>query len=155
MIEKGKPAPTFTLKDQNAKERSLEEFKNKNIVLFFYPKDDTPGCTKESKEFSEKLNEFKEKNTIVIGISKDSTESHFAFCTKHNLNVILLSDPEGKMIEEYGVWQEKTNYGITKMGIVRTTLLLNSEHHIIDIWKNVKVDGHVDKVLEKVKKLNG
>ncbi len=150
MIEKNKPVPDFSLPNQAGEMVSLSNFSGQKVVLFFYPKDDTPGCTQESKEFSEALESFQRKNTVIIGISKDSVESHQKFCNKHNLKVILLSDTEGTMLNQYGVWQEKNNYGIKKMGIVRTTILLDEVHVVQEIWKSVKVESHVATVLKKV-----
>lgn len=143
-------APAFTLKDQSGNSVSLADFKGKWVVLFFYPKDDTPGCTLESISFSEKKVEFLKKNTEILGISKDSVESHIAFCNKYNLSVTLLSDPDNTTISDYGVWKEKSNYGKKYMGIVRTTVLINPEGHIYKQWNNVKVDGHVDDVLNAI-----
>jgi peroxiredoxin Q/BCP len=150
MITVGMPAPTFTLPDQTDTSVSLGDFKGKWIILYFYPKDDTPGCTLEAVEFSQKRPLFESKNAVVLGISKDSTESHQKFCGKHNLNVSLLSDPHNTVIEAYGAWKEKTNYGKTYMGIVRSTILINPDGNVAKIWSNVKVAGHVDTVLKAI-----
>ena len=150
MLEIGQSAPDFTLPNEKGNTIQLSDYKGKKIVLFFYPKDDTPGCTKESIGFSEQKSTFEKNNTLLFGISKDSVDSHLSFCQKHNLNVTLLSDPEKTTIENYGVWQEKKNYGKTYMGVVRTTVLINEEGKVQRIWKNVRVNGHVEAVLEEV-----
>ncbi|RAP38902.1 peroxiredoxin [Candidatus Marinamargulisbacteria bacterium SCGC AAA071-K20] len=152
MLTIGEQSPSFMLKNEFGEEISILSLKGKKIVLFFYPKDDTPGCTKESIEFSEKLKQFHNKNTKVIGVSKDSVESHQKFCTKYDLKVTLLSDPSLKLIKAFGVWQEKKNYGVTYMGVIRSTFLLDEEGVIVSTWKNVKVKGHVEKVLDAVLK---
>ena len=147
----GDKAPNFTLRNENNNEITLTDYKGKKVILYFYPKDDTPGCTKESNEFSELSDKFKLKNTEIIGISKDSVESHKKFKEKYNLKVTLVSDPEMEAIQAYGVWKEKKNYGKTYMGIVRTTVLINEEGKIEKRWNNVKVNGHCEKVLEAIK----
>lgn len=151
MISVGDTLPNLKLFNEKNELIELNSFKGKKLILFFYPKDNTPGCTKESIEFSEKLAEFESNNTVVIGVSKDSVKSHQSFCSKHNLKVMLLSDPEMKLINTCGVWQEKKNYGKTYMGIVRSTFLFNEELELIETWKNVKVNGHVDRVFSSVK----
>ena len=143
MLSIGEKAPEFALKNAENETVTLSQFKGKKVVLFFYPKDDTPGCTKESIDFSEKIEEFEAENTVIIGISKDSVESHQKFRDKYQLKVILLSDPERKMIEDYHVWQEKKNYGKTYMGIVRTTYLIDESGNIEKIWKNEIGRAHV------------
>lgn len=130
--------------------RSLEEFKGKKVVLFFYPKDNTPGCTKEAVGFSEKKAAFDKANTVLIGVSKDSVKSHQNFIKKYNLEVLLLSDPDRVLISKFDVWKEKKNYGKTYMGIVRTTVILDEEGTVINRWDNVKVNGHVEEVLAYV-----
>ncbi|WP_456484898.1 thioredoxin-dependent thiol peroxidase [Desulfurobacterium sp.] len=154
MIEPGKIAPGFCLKDDTGKETCLKDFKGKWVVLYFYPKDNTPGCTKEAEGFTEKLDEFKKLNAEVIGISPDSVESHRKFKEKKNLKVTLLSDPEHKVIEEYGVWKLKKRFGKEYYGVVRTTYLIDPEGKVAHVWKNVRVKGHVEKVLEMLKKLS-
>jgi peroxiredoxin Q/BCP len=150
MLKVGDQAPDFLLHDQNGKSVSVSEFKGKNVVLYFYPKDDTPGCTRQAVGFTEQKSQFNQKNTVIIGISKDSIEDHQKFCNKYNLDLILASDPEKKAIEAYGVWQEKTLYGKKSFGIVRSTFLISSEGVIQKIWSNVKVDGHIDAVLNEI-----
>ncbi len=150
MLKIGSKAPNFKLKDQNSKEYSLKNFKGNRIVLYFYPKDDTPGCTIEAKDFSELLAKFKKQNAVIIGISKDSVESHNKFTCKYELKLLLLSDPDHKTIEDYGVWQEKKNYGKTYMGIVRTTYLIDENGKIKKIWEKVKAKGHAEEVLNSL-----
>ena len=150
MIEIGKKAPNFSLKDKSENMLSLEDFKGKKIVIYFYPKDDTPGCTKESIGFSETMPEFESKNTVIIGVSKDSPKSHANFCTKYDLKVILLSDPDTSMINMYGAWQEKSMYGKKYMGIQRSTVLIDEKGLVQKHWPKVSVTGHVEDVLASV-----
>lgn len=130
-----------------------ENLKGKHMVLYFYPKDDTPGCTIEAKDFRDQIKEFEKAGAVVIGVSKDSVKSHDDFKTKYCLPFPLASDETGEMCENYGVWVEKTNYGKTYMGIERTTFLIDKTGVIRQIWNKVKVEGHVLKVLEAVKAL--
>ena len=123
------------------------------MVLFFYPKDDTSGCTKEAIEFTEKLRSFKSKDAVVVGISPDSVEKHAKFRKKHKLKVILASDEDKKMLEKYGVWVQKSMYGRKYMGVERTTVLIDPKGKMARIWNKVKVPGHVDEVLDAVKAL--
>ncbi|MFC1476440.1 thioredoxin-dependent thiol peroxidase [Fibrobacterota bacterium] len=150
MLEIGSKAPTFKLNDSKGKTVSLGDFKGKQVVIYFYPKDDTPGCTIEAKEFTDLLPNFKKKNAVVIGISKDSTESHDKFICKYELKLTLLSDPEHETIEAYGAWQEKKNYGKIYMGIVRTTYLIDGKGKIKKVWEEVKAFGHAKEVLENL-----
>jgi thioredoxin-dependent peroxiredoxin len=149
-IQPGDKAPDFKLKNEAGNDVALSQFSGKKLVIYFYPKDDTPGCTRESIGFSEQKEAFVEKGAQILGVSKDSVESHQKFCKKYDLKIELASDSKGTMVEEYGVWQEKKNYGKTYFGIVRTTVLLNEAGVVEKIWKNVKVEGHVDKVLQYV-----
>lgn len=148
-----KKAPNFTLLDQNGKEISLSNFQGKWIVLYFYPKDMTSGCTKEAVAFSEKVEEFRKRNAEVIGISKDSIESHKKFSEKYNLKITLLSDPEAKIIKEYGAWGKKKMYGKETEGTIRSTFIISPSGEIVYYWQNVKVDGHVEEVLKKLDEL--
>ncbi|MGB9788264.1 MAG: thioredoxin-dependent thiol peroxidase [Dictyoglomus turgidum] len=148
-----KKAPDFTLPDQNGKEVSLSDYKGKWVVLYFYPKDMTPGCTKEAVSFSEKIDEFKKRNSVVIGISKDTVESHKKFAEKYNLEIILLSDKDAKVIKEYGAWGKKRMYGKETEGTLRNTFIISPEGEILHEWKNVKLDGHVEEVLKKLDEL--
>ena len=146
----GDKAPHFEILNSQGESVQLKSFQGKNVVLYFYPKDATPGCTKEACDFRDFSQDFESKNTVVLGISKDSIKSHEKFRTAQNLPFELLSDPDGKVCESYGVWQEKKNYGRTYMGIVRSTFLINPKGEIAQAWYNVRVPGHVEKVLESV-----
>ena len=147
----GEYAPDFTLQDKDGKTVSLSDFKGRKVVLYFYPKDNTPGCTRQAIGFAENYNEFQKRNITVIGISKDSVESHVKFAEKNNLPFILLSDPELMAIQDYGVWQEKKLYGKVSMGVVRTTFIINEEGIIQDIMRKVKPDTNAEDVLAKIK----
>lgn len=146
MLEIGKKAPQFTLPRDGGDKISLKDFKGKWVVIYFYPKDLTPGCTKQAIALAENAEEFKKRDTIIIGISPDSVASHDKFIAKHNLNFILASDEARKTIESYGVWKQKKMYGRTYMGIERSTFLVDRDGTIKAIWRNVKVQGH-DKML--------
>ena len=150
MLEKDQATPDFILNNQNGESITLSTLIGKSVILYFYPKDDTPGCTLEGKDFSALKTQFEQKNAIVFGISKDSVDSHAAFCGKYHYTIDLLSDPDMKAIAPYGVWQEKKNYGKTYMGIVRSTYLISPEGTIQKVWKNVKVEGHAQAVLDAV-----
>jgi thioredoxin-dependent peroxiredoxin len=150
MISIGDKGPQFSVLDQSSTTVSLEQFKGKKVLLYFYPKDNTSGCTIEATDFTKKKSEFDSKNVVILGVSKDSVKSHANFCKKQNLNITLLSDPDHLILEPYGVWQEKKNYGKTYMGIVRTTFLLDEKGIIKTIWNNVKAKGHVDQVLQEL-----
>ena len=152
MLEKNQIPPSFSLINQNNKITSLTQYKDKKIVLFFYPKDDTPGCTKEAIEFTKSLPIFEKNNCVVLGISKDNTESHCTFRKKHKISTDLLSDTDLTVMKQYGVWREKVMYGKKSMGVVRTTILINEQGRIHKIWNNVRVNGHVEKVLEEVQR---
>jgi len=145
-LKPGAKAPSFKLPGDGGSEISLAQFKGQKVVLYFYPKDDTPGCTTESCAFRDNLKEFEKLNTQIIGISKDSPKSHDKFKTKYKLNFPLASDEDGKTCEAYGVWTEKSMYGKKYMGIERSTFLIDEQGKIEHIWRNVKVDGHVDEV---------
>lgn len=148
-----KKASNFTLLDQNGKEVSLSNFEGKWIILYFYPKDMTSGCTKEALAFSEKIEEFRKRNAEIIGISKDSVESHKKFSEKYDLKITLLSDPEAKVIKEYGAWGKKKMYGKDTEGTIRSTFIISPSGEIVHEWRNVKVDGHVEEVLKKLDEL--
>lgn len=154
MLNIGDKAPEFKLKNQDGEEVTLNKYHGKKVIIYFYPKDDTPGCTTESIGFSEKKDVFKKQNTVILGVSADSVESHVKFCNKHNLKVELLSDPEKNMISEYGAWQEKSMYGKKYMGIARSTYLIDENGVIQNYWPKVKVNGHVDAVLEAITSKN-
>jgi peroxiredoxin Q/BCP len=146
MLKEGEKAPQFTLLDADENKVLLKDYLGQKVVVYFYPKDSTPGCTIEAIEFSEQLSAFSKKNTVIFGISKDSVASHKKFINKEDLKVTLLSDPEGKVCESYGVWREKKNYGKTYLGIVRSTFLIDEEGKIEKIWDAVRVKGHVNEV---------
>ena len=152
-LEIGNKAPDFTLPGGGGQTISLGDFKGKNIVVYFYPKDSTPGCTVEAKDFTTAKNDFEAANTVVIGMSKDSVKRHDNFIEKQELDVLLASDEDGAIIVAYGVWQEKHNYGKVYMGIVRSTFLIDSNGIIKNIWSKVRVKGHVDAVLEAARGL--
>ena len=150
-MQTGNQFPDFTLPRDGGGTMSLSDFAGSKLVLFLYPKDDTKGCTKESIEFTALSSDFEEAGAIVVGLSKDSAESHDKFITKFDLGMPLLSDEEGSLIETLGCWVEKIMYGRKYMGIERTTFLIDESGVIRQIWNKVKVDGHVDAVLEAVK----
>ena len=147
MIEVGAKAPQFTLKDKDGREVSLSDFLGKKVVLYFYPKDNTPGCTRQACAFAGAYDAFKQKNVEVIGISKDSAASHAKFAQKHGLPFILLSDPELEAITAYGVWQEKKLYGKVSMGVVRTTFIIDEQGNIEKVMPKVKPDTNAEEVL--------
>ncbi len=153
MLKTGEKAPEFCLKDANEKDVCLKDFRGKYLVLYFYPKDNTSGCTKEAAGFSEKIDEIRKLGAEVVGISKDSIKSHQNFIKKHDLKIILLSDPEHEVIEKYGAWQLKKNYGREYYGTVRTTYLIDPEGKIAYVWPKVKVKGHVEDVIGKLREL--
>jgi len=152
-VEVGKEAPDFCLLDENGQKVCLSDFKRKWVVLYFYPKDNTPGCTKEAENFSELLPEFEKLGAVVIGVSPDSVESHKKFKEKRGLKVKLLSDESKEVLKTYGVWQKKKMYGREYMGVVRTTYLIDPEGKVAHVWKRVKVKGHAEAVLNKLKDL--
>lgn len=147
----GQTAPSFNLQDGQGNWVSLSDFLGKKVVLYFYPKDDTPGCTREAIGFTQQKAAFELLNTVVLGVSKDSVDSHQKFCMKYQLQIPLLSDSEGQVVAAYDVWKEKNLYGKVSMGIVRTTFLIDESGKLEKIWNNVKVDGHVEAVLEAIK----
>ena len=147
MLKVGTKAPTFTLPDQNGTIHTLDQYKGKKVILYFYPKDNTPGCTKQACGFSERHPQFTEKGAVVIGISKDSVSSHKKFEEKYGLSFTLLSDPELEVIKAYDVWKEKKNYGKVSMGVVRTTYLIDEEGVIIKANDKVKAAEDPEKML--------
>jgi peroxiredoxin Q/BCP len=152
-LEVGKKAPAFCLIDKDEQKHCLKDFLGKWIVLYFYPKDNTSGCTREAVGFTEKKADFEKLNAVIVGVSPDSPASHARFVEKKNLNILLLSDPEHKVLMKYGVWQKKKLYGREYMGVVRSTFLIDPKGKIAAVWRKVKVNGHVDAVLEKLKEL--
>ena len=149
----GDTAPTISLPRDGGDLVNLSDFSGKNVVLYFYPRDDTPGCTKEAIGFTEKLDEFTYLNTVILGVSKDTIKKHDKFVAKHELKIGLLSDEEGNVCERYGVWVEKNMYGKKSMGVERATYLIAADGKIAQIWRKVKVPGHVDAVLDAVRDL--
>lgn len=147
----GSPAPEFHLQDDTGTVRSLADFAGKTLVLYFYPKDDTPGCTREAQDFRDLEAEFSGSGAVIVGVSKDSVASHQKFKTKYGLNFCLLSDPEGALCEAAGVWQEKNMYGKKSMGIVRSTLVIGPDGMVKKLFPKVKVDGHASAVLSCVR----
>lgn len=141
-------AKKFKLPASNGNTVSLEDFKGKNVIVYFYPKDSTPGCTTEACSFRDSFEEFESSDTIILGISKDSIKRHNSFIEKHNLPFLLLSDEEGKVCEDYGVWQLKKMMGKEYMGIVRSTFLIDKEGNLVKEWRAVKVNGHIEEVLK-------
>jgi len=153
MIAQNTQAPDFTLPRDGEGEVTLSALTGGPVVLFFYPKDNTPGCTTEAIDFTARIAEFDVLNCTVLGISKDSVKKHDNFRAKHDLGVALLSDADSDVCEKYGVWQEKKMYGKTFMGIVRTTVLIDANGKIARIWNKVKVAGHAEEVLEAARTL--
>ena len=149
----GDIAPIVSLPRDGGDILSLSDFAGQKVVLYFYPKDDTPGCTKEAIGFTEMADEFGQAGIVVIGVSKDSVKKHDKFRDKYDLKVILLSDENGTTCEDYGVWVEKNMYGKTYMGIERATFLIGTDGKIAQVWSKVKVPGHVQEVLEAAKSL--
>jgi peroxiredoxin Q/BCP len=150
MLKIGDPAPDVCLPNQDGEEVCLKDYKGKWVVLYFYPKDNTSGCTLEAKDFTYSAKAFEEFGAVVLGVSPDSTNSHQKFITKHNLGINLLSDQEHKTLENYGAWGKKKMYGREFFGVVRSTYLINPEGKIEHVWPKVKVKGHVDEVLAKL-----
>lgn len=152
-IEEGDKAPAFTLEMDNGEKVALKDLKGRKVVLYFYPKDDTPGCTKEAIAFSEDIARFRRAGATVIGVSRDSVAKHQKFRDKHGLKVALGADEKGETVEKYGVWVEKNMYGRKYMGIERSTFLIDEKGVVRTIWRKVKVPGHSAAVLEAVKAL--
>ncbi len=147
MLEKGMKAPAFTLPDSDGKSVSLSDFAGKTVVLYFYPKDNTPGCTRQACAFKAKNDEFKAKNAVIIGVSKDSSASHARFAEKYGLPFVLLSDENLDVIKAYGVWQEKKLYGKVSYGVVRTTFVIDGDGVITAVMPKVKPDTNAEEVL--------
>lgn len=149
-LKVGTEAPNFTLKDSHGKEHALSDYRGKKVVLYFYPKDNTSGCTTEACDYKERQQLFTEKNAVIIGISKDGVRSHLNFQTKYELPFVLLSDVKKVVCEQYGVMRLKKMYGKEYMGIVRSTYVINEEGIIEKVYGNVKVKGHAQKVLDEM-----
>jgi len=148
LLDIGDTAPDFTLPRDGGETMTLSALQPGKVVLYFYPKDDTPGCTKEAIAFTDHLQAFADANTTVIGVSKDPVSKHDKFIAKHELKVALVSDEDSDVCEQYGVWVEKNMYGKKYMGIERATYLIDGDGKIAQIWRKVKVPGHAEKVLE-------
>ena len=153
MFEKGDVALDFCLLNQDGQKVCLRDFRGKWVVLYFYSKDNTPGCTTQAREFSELLDEFSSLNAVVLGVSRDTVESHKKFVEKHGLKITLLSDPEKEVIKAYGVWQKKRRFGRESFGVVRSTFLIDPEGKAVHVWKNVRAKGHASRVLARLKEL--
>ena len=154
MIQKGETAPDFTLTDRNGQEVKLSDYKDQWVVVYFYPKADTPGCTTQACDFTANFDEFRENNTTILGISNDPEAKIGKFIDKHDLKIILLSDPDHKVIEQYGAWVMKKMYGKEYMGTQRSTFLINPQGKIEEVWGKVKVKGHVEEVKNLLLELN-
>ncbi|MDO4318475.1 MAG: thioredoxin-dependent thiol peroxidase [Lachnospiraceae bacterium] len=150
MLEIGKKAPDFTLPDKDGNPVSLSDFRGRKVVLYFYPKDNTPGCTRQACAFAAAYDGFREKNAVVIGVSRDSAVSHAKFAEKYGLPFLLLSDAELTAIKAYGVWQEKKNYGKVSMGVVRTTFLIDENGVLEKIMRKVKPDTNAAEILAEL-----
>jgi len=154
MLQKNQVAPDFSSANQDNKTISLSDYRDRqNVVLYFYPKDDTPGCTIEANQFTSLVGEFAALDTVVIGVSKDSCQSHQAFIEKYGLKMDLLADISGELCERYGVWQEKEKNGVKKMGIVRSSFIINKQGQIAEALYAVSAEGHAEQVLGLVKNL--
>jgi peroxiredoxin Q/BCP len=152
-VEEGKRAPAFTLTADDGTKIRLSALKGNPVVLYFYPRDDTPGCTREACAFRDRKRELQKLGATVIGVSPDTVESHVKFREKYDLNFPLLADADHEVAEKYGAWREKNMYGKKSMGIVRSTFLIDADGKVAKVWKSVKVDGHDDKVLEALQEL--
>ncbi len=151
MVNEGEEAPLFTLQADDGSKVSLKDYRGKKVVLYFYPKDGTPGCTREAIEFRDMAKEFEREGAIILGVSKDSVKSHQKFKQKHELPFTLLSDPEGKVLDLYGVWKKKSLYGRTFMGTERTTFLIDEKGTVKKVYRKVKAKGHAQVCLLDLK----
>ena len=153
MAKEGNKAPAFTLPGDDGQKHKLSDYQGKKVVLYFYPKDSTPGCTTEACDFRDNMAKLKRKGVVVFGVSKDSLASHEKFRAKHDLNFTLLSDEDTKVHQKYGAWGEKNMYGKKFMGCIRSTFLIDENGKLAKAWNKVRVKGHVDDVLEAIKSL--
>ena len=153
VIEPGKKAPAFSLKDQAGQTHKLSDYAGQPLILYFYPKDDTPGCTKEACAFQDNLPKFGKSKAAVLGVSVLDEESKAKFANKYSLTFPLLADPDHEVIDEYGAWQEKSMYGKKYMGVARITYLIGPDGKVVKRWDGVKVDGHAEEVLAEVAKI--
>ncbi|MBX3251792.1 MAG: peroxiredoxin [Myxococcales bacterium] len=151
MLVEGKKAPAFTLPSSEGGNAKLSSYAGKYVVVYFYPKDDTPGCTTEAKDFEAARATLEELGAVVLGVSKDSLERHAKFKTKHGLAFPLLTDESGEVIEKYGAWGEKNMYGKKSMGIIRTTVIVGPDGKVVKVFPKVRVAGHVEKVVEAIR----
>lgn len=149
-ISAGQPAPAFEMPANDGKTVSLADYSGRYLVLYFYPKDSTPGCTTEAKDFSALMDQFGTANADILGVSRDSVKKHENFIAKQELTIPLGADEDGSVCESYGVWVEKKNYGRTYMGIQRSTFLIGPDGRILEVWRNVRVKGHAEAVLAKL-----
>ena len=154
-LEVGNKAPDFSIINQNGKTIGLNDLSGKWSIIYFYPRDDTPGCTVEAKEFTELNKKFKENGASIYGVSPDNEAKHCKFIDKYDLKIDLLADVEKNMLSDYGVWQEKSMYGKTYMGVVRTTYLIDPDGNIAEAWTKVKAKGHADAVLKRLIDIRG
>jgi len=152
-FQEGVKAPSFKLTADNGEKIALSDFKGKKLVIFFYPRADTPGCTREAIDFTRLKSAFADEGTEVLGVSADTVNAQESFRNKHQLAIPLISDEQHEMLEAYGAWGEKSMYGRSFMGIIRTTVLIDADGRIAKIWRNVRVDGHADEVLDAVRAL--
>ncbi len=152
-LSTGDSVPSFKLPSSSGKDVALTDFKGKKIVLYFYPKDDTPGCTAEACDFRDNLQNYEDANAVIVGVSKDALKSHNKFIEKYKLPFELLADEEGKMLDAFGVWKEKSMYGKTFLGVERSTFLIDENGKIVKEWRKVSVPNHVAAVLEEAKSL--
>ncbi len=150
MVKAGDKIDNFTLKNNRGEDVSLSDFKGKKVVVYFYPRDNTPGCTTEACSFRDEIQQFSDRNTVILGISKDSVKSHGNFIEKYNLPFQLLSDPEAEVIQQFGAWGEKKNYGKTYMGIIRSTFILDGEGTVLHAFEKVKTKDHALAVLQEL-----
>lgn len=154
MLEKNQPAPDFSCPNQQGESVRLSDFKGKkNVVLYFYPKDDTPGCTIEANDFTRLANEFAALDTVILGVSKDSPACHIDFINKYNLKIDLLADENGELCEKYDVWREKEKNGVKKMTILRSTFIIDKDGNLVEAMYGVSHEGHAEDVLNKIKSL--
>ena len=153
-LKVGDEAPEFCLPDQNGEEVCLEEFRGRWVVLYFYPRDNTKGCTMEAIDFTSSQRDFESLDAVILGVSPDSTKSHQKFAERHGLKITLLSAPEHDVLEKYGVWQLKKRFGREYFGVVRSTFLIDPEGHVGHLWRKVKVRGHVEEVKQRLSKLH-